>query len=387
MTNSHNDISPNWDPYFIIPGTKFDEFWESHLESGSRKILYILALGFDPRMLNGITRTLKYSDSIASFKCLLIKYDEGPSSPSLKYKYLVDKNQEDFNKLKEKFSILEEKPIKLWSDTSISKRRIGDIEAINIIENFEIIKDYTDIVVDISAMPKGLYFSLIAKILHTLENQETRTKNGLPNFFTIVSENIELDELIEDSGIDEEPKIIRGYAKELERYAISEIPYIWIPILGEHKRIQLENIHKSVKPDEIYPILPSPSINPRRGDDIISEYHQLLFDEWNIEPKNVVYADESNPFDAYRQIFHLVRQHTKVLEPLGKCKVAISSDSSKLISVGALLAAYDLIKQKMSVGIVNIEADGYEIKTPERLEELNRKSDLFTLLLYHYERK
>jgi len=387
MTNFHSDSSLNWDPYFIICGKKFDDFWKSHLESRSRKVLYILALGFDPRMLNGLSRILKFSNSIEDFKCILIKYDEGPSSPSLRYRSFVEKNTEEFEKLKGKFSIFEEKQIKLWSDNSITRRRIGDSEAINIIGNFENIQDFTDIIVDISAMPKGLYFSLIAKILHLLENEEKLPKKDLPNFFTIVSENTELDELIEDSGIDEDPKLMRGYAKELERYAIAEIPYIWIPILGEHKKIQLENIHKWRKPDEIYPILPSPSINPRRGDDIISEYHQLLFDEWNVEPKNVMYADESNPFDAYRQIFYLVREHTKVLAPLGKCRVAISSDSSKLISLGALLAAYDLLKQNMSVGIINIEADGYDIKTPERLFDLNRKSDLYTLLLYHDERK
>jgi hypothetical protein len=387
MTNFHSDDSLNWDPYFIICGKKFDDFWECHFKSNSRKVLFILALGFDPRMLNGLSRILKFSNSIKSFKCMLIQYDEGPSSPSLKYRDLVEKNAEDFGKLKGMFSIFEEKQIKLWSDNSITRRRIGDIEAINIIENFEKIQDYTDIIVDISAMPKGLYFSLIAKILHLLENEEKLLQKDLPNFFTIVSENIELDKLIEDSGIDEEPKLIRGYAKELERSAISEIPYIWIPILGENKKIQLENIHKWIKPDEIYPILPSPSINPRRGDDIITEYHQLLFDEWNVEPKNIVYADESNPFDAYRQISYLVREHTKVLVPLGKCRVAISSDSSKLISLGALLAAYDLIRQKMSVGIINIDADGYDIKAPERLSDLNRKSDLYTLLLYHDERK
>lgn len=382
-----SEITPNWDPYFIICGKRFDEFWISHLNTNPKHFLFIFGMGFDPRTLTALKRLAPHCPSNTQCDCIFIEYDEGPETPSLIHEDLVKRNMMEFQDYRTFFKTIKKTPIKMWSDNTLTRRRIADIEATRIIANFSAIQGYTDIIVDISAMPKSLYFSLIAKILHLLSSEERNVAKGLPNFFVVVAENVELDKLIEDQGIDEEPKLIKGFASELEHHKIIKIPVIWIPILGENKKVQLENIQRWIEPAEIYPVLPSPSKNPRRGDDIIEEYHQLLFDEWNVDPKNVMYADEENPFDAYRQILQLVQQHTKVLEPLGKCKVAISSDSSKLISLGAILAAYDLMAQKMSVGIVNIEPYGYKINNLESIDLVNRNSDLFTLLLYHDERK
>jgi hypothetical protein len=99
------------------------------------------------------------------------------------------------------------------------------------------------------------------------------------------------------------------------------------------------------------------------------------FDQWGVEPRNIIYASEQNPFETYRQIYQAVCDYNKVLSPLGGCKTVVSAMSSKLLSIGALLAAYEL-GVKMSVGIANIEAQGYNMD-----DNVTNEEELFTLWL------
>jgi hypothetical protein len=104
---------------------------------------------------------------------------------------------------------------------------------------------------------------------------------------------------------------------------------------------RLEKIRTEVDPDEICPVIPFPSRDRRRGDGLIEEYRQLLFDDYRVEPANIIYASEYNPFEAYRQLFGVIVRYRDALRELGGCKVYVSPLSSKLLSVGALLACYD----------------------------------------------
>ncbi len=167
----------------------------------------------------------------------------------------------------------------------------------------------------------------------------------------------------------------------MEMEATAGIPRVLIAILGEGQRGQLERIYNLVIPDEICPVLPSPSSNPRRGDEILVEYRELLFDQWRVEPRNIIYASEQNPFETYRQIHRAVRYYNQVLAPLRGCRVVVSAVSSKLLSVGALLASYELKGAEMSVGLAHVEAQGYNIDKEEREESVGSEEEIFALWL------
>jgi len=42
-------------------------------------------------------------------------------------------------------------------------------------------------------------------------------------------------------------------------------------------------LYFSYPPDEICPVLPFPALNPRRGDNLVLEYRDLLFDRLRID--------------------------------------------------------------------------------------------------------
>jgi hypothetical protein len=145
----------------------------------------------------------------------------------------------------------------------------------------------------------------------------------------------------------------------------TQTPTVWIPLLGEHRTTQFDRIRDLVKPDELCPVLPSPSRNPRRADDIVIEYQRLLFDELLLDPREFLYASEQNPFEVYRKLRTTVSHYSSVFGLLGGCRIALSTLSSKLMSLGALLAAYELKQLGYHIGVAHIECQGYTLGSHE----------------------
>ncbi|MGA2917605.1 hypothetical protein [Methanoregula sp.] len=376
MKSMFNPSNLHWSNYFLKKGEDFQPFWKLYLEEKERKLLYVIGIGFDLRMCLGLDALVNSTPSI-NCDCISIEYHEGASSPSKKHADKLEHNRGKLNVLLKKCRKHTPKKISMWSDDG---RPIGDIKSKDIISNIGELLDYTDIIVDISALPKNVYFPLIGKILYLIDDyrKDDSTKK-VPNFHIIVAESAIIDRKIIEVDLITDAFFLRGFTSGLENESAQNIPTIWIPILGEQRKEHLKGILKKVTPDEIWPVLPSPSIDPRRGDNLLLEYRDFLFDQENVEPRNIIYASEKNPFDLYRQIHRIIHYNNEALRPLGGCKVAISPLSSKLLSIGALLAVYELKKSENNVAIALIVPQGYNIE--EISEEESNQIEIFSLLL------
>lgn len=364
-----------WDSYVLMKGeVRIQSFWTEHLKGNSKNVLYILGKGFDVRMNEGIKQFVN-CNSDASIKCLLIDFDEGQDSTSHDYKTMVDQNITELRSFK---SIsIELKKIKLWKGKGRNKRRIGDKEAADIFSSYKMIDAYTDIIVDISALPRGIYFSLIGKLL-TLIDLNKIDGSEMHNLFVLTSENAKIDQLTQEEDIDDDLKFTFGFGGGLE--LTSDNPVIWFPILGENKKNQIVRAYNKINPQEICPLLPFPAKDPRRSDTMIIEYHQLLFDELRIESQNLLYVPEQNPFEVYRNLSNAIINYNETLSIINGCKAAISSFSSKLLSLGALMTAYELNSRKIDeigVGVLIVDSKGYKIEDVLHLSTINMDSELF----------
>lgn len=366
-------LSPRWDPYFIASDQNFIAFWKDFLHQYKRNILFIIGIGFDPRMCYGYESIVNLGDS-GKRDCLLVKFDEGPNSPSMVYSNHVENNLKKIKSILPVRSKIITKKISMWSDDG--SRRTGSRNSANIIVDLSEISKYTDIIVDISSMPRSIYFPLIGKILFLIDSNKKAEKiTQNPNLHILVSENAKLDSKIKDKGIDEDANYMYGFTGTLETESYADLPKVWIPILGENQTQQLIRMANKIDPNEICPMLPMPSVYPRRGDDLLTEYREILFDRLRVDLKNYIYVAEQNPFEVYREIFRTVQHYQKSLETLGGCQIVISASSSKLLSIGALLASYELKNQ--GVGIINIETYGYQID--DDIESVLDKTELFTI--------
>jgi hypothetical protein len=138
---------------------------------------------------------------------------------------------------------------------------------------------------------------------------------------------------------------------------------VWAPVLGVRGAGTLGAIADFIDPQEVCPILPFPAQDPRLPDTILGAHRELLIDQFEIGPNNLIYAAESNPFDLYRTLARFNSDYTTTLEPLGGALVHVSVHGSKLLSVGALLAAYefDLPVVAMRANHYVLSEEGYEV--------------------------
>lgn len=362
-------MSLRWDSYVLLKGeSEIKTFCKNHLDQ-NKKILYVLGKGFDVRMNHGIK--LLNNHSLIDIDCMLIEFLEDNDSSSNQYSSLSDENLKELRSLRN--VKLTTNQINMWEDN----RRIGSRRIVELFKKIEDLEEYSDIFIDISSLPRGLYFSLIGKLLSLIDKTMSKI-----NLFVFVSENVKIDELIIEKDIDDDLSFTFGFSGKFELTSESDKSTIWFPILGEKKRHQIEKVFSKINPQEICPLLPFPSKDLRRSDSLLIEYYQLLVDELQIETQNLLYSPEQNPFEVYRNLSNSIINFNESLSIINGCKVAISSFSSKLLSIGALLTAYELsTHNKLNVAILNVDSKGYSISDIDEFKRQKSNSESFLIWL------
>ena len=364
MSAGTTPIPPmRWRDYFLEKGRGLIEFWSEHLGERERSVLLVLGRGFDPRSRLGLDMILT-AGGVGSRDVLGLDYDEGEASPSLAYAQRVEENWTHISTAVQGRGTIELRGLPFWSGS----RRVGPLHAANIFNLPEELTRYDDVVVDIGAMPRGVYFPLIARILYLLDHAAAEATNRT-NLHVLVADDPALDSRIVEEGIDETASFLHSFEGSFSREATGQQPKVWIPLLGESRTIQFDRIYDLVKPDEICPVVPFPSKNPRRGDDIVLEYRDLLFDQHQLDPRSLMYAAEQNPFEVYRRIRKASFHYHDTLRLIGGCKVALSALSSKLMSLGVLMVAYEL-KPLLDIGLAHVECRGYRVDNFESVAEV-----------------
>lgn len=293
------------------------------------RVAFVTGSGFDPRALHGLSILAGQGllDG-ASIVAVDLAPQDDPSS-------LVDLARENQSRLAElarqhRFSVTRREYSTTgeprWAGLQATKSMVAALP-----------RDTGTVIVDISALPSSMFFPIVAGWLREGDRRAAAAEEL--NLFVLVSENAEFDRHIREEGAGE-PGPIGGFSERLLETTSGHVR-IWAPVLGEGQGEQLDRVHLYLQPGEVCPILPFPSRNPRRGDDLVIEYERLLFDRAEVDTANFIYASEMHPFDVYRALVRLDERLSKALEPLGGAVVVPSVHSSKTLSLGVLLAAVE----------------------------------------------
>ena len=78
-----------------------------------------------------------------------------------------------------------------------------------------------------------------------------------------------------------------------------------------------------------------------------------------MDTRNIVYADEEDPLDLYRTILKLDDRRQSVFEKTGGSMLILSPFGSKVMALGALMAALE-----RDLPVAHLEPIGYELKAP-----------------------
>lgn len=325
-------IRMRWDPYVLARDGEFDAFWRDQLRPSRRRVLMVMGRGFDVRTLAALKRLVAAG---AEPDVWLLAFDNGLED-SLARLARTAENEAELRRIVPAERIL---PVPIGiagtgGATESSRNTSSAIQAAGLPEA------YDHVVVDISAMPRMVALSTITKLLHDLDRLAASDGRNV-NLHVTTAESISADLGAARGTLRETVTHLVGFSGRLDAQETENWPRVWFPILGEAQKERLDLIRQAIRPDEICPVIPFPSRRPRRGDEIVAEHREILFDNFQVEPANILIACEYNPFEAYRQLFLAMERYRVALRRLGGCKAFVSPISSKLLSVGALLACYD----------------------------------------------
>ncbi len=348
-----------WSDYVHVRGKdEVAEMWAAGSEAG--RSVYIVGEGFDPRMLVGLEHA---AESGVFGEVGIISLGLAPPGGTSERAQAAGRNVERLSALAAKRGLTHER----IPCPPVHERRALSRPLLSAIVAKDLFRDASQIVVDISALPVGIYFGLIKGLLSMFDSSEIDAQLQV-----CVAENVEIDRSIAGTGGVETPAPMLGFTFGVELDPDAQRPtLVWAPVLGEGATAQIEELAERLRADEICPVLPFPARNPRRADDLLLEMRNLLVDRLEVEPSNYIYADERNPFDLYRALSRLQARYRDALSPVGDSAVVLSLHSSKSLSLGALLAAYE-----HQLPALNTEPGHYGFTTSGDAEEMAASSEL-----------
>lgn len=359
-----NTSEPRWDRNFMVRGNVFAEFWKLLKSQKAMNALFICGAGFDPRALNSIERLVTAGVNIS--ECRLIEYSSGSGLVSDENLKRAESHR---TRLRTLFPSTQLKPIGI-SMKSIDGRNTGGLRVSEAFRDPDSFQGFTDIIIDITALPAELYFPLVGTLLQIWQMPQCVKKLG--NLHVVVCDNPEVDSMIVSEGGDK-AEFMYGFAGSLQRASVGTPIPIWAPVLGENQLAHLQKIYELLRPEVIAPVLPFPARDPRRADALLLEYSPA-FETWGVDPIDILYADEQNPFDLYKKLCTLASNFVESLNALGTAQIAISSHSSKIHSLGALLAAWE--KQ---LGVAHVQPTGHIVNGT--FNQDHRSGELFEIWL------
>ena len=359
-------MSMRWDPGFICSGEQFEPFWGNLADNPDpkRRGLLIAGRGIDPRTVVGPAAIKRSGFPITA--CWLIRLMQPFDSPGRPRSKSAAEHEETVRGLYAD-SAFDVKEIQVLNENG---RLVGSAQIRSLLSDLKWLTGFSDVIVDITALPTSVSFPLLG-ILIAISDSVSKDTAAAFNLHCVVCENPDIDEIIVSDGGDVAEYIdpFRG------RGGLTGGPdpiTIWAPVLGERQSVSLGKIYEMVSPAEVKPFLPFPSRNPRRGDDLVSAYRLTLFETWQVDPRGFIYVDERDPFDIYRQIGELAEDYEQFLKPLGSTNTVVSSHSSKLLSLGVLLAAFE-----HKLAVAHVEPTGYRLEGAPISEEANEMFEIW----------
>jgi len=336
----------HWAHPLLLDDSSFDEAWARPRDL---PLLFVCGSGFDPRAVATLHRLR--SATGRQIDGWMIELPE--DATDLDVRPLAEANHAEIEELiTGTGGQLRRQPLPKFNDS----RSLGRLISRHF-QEAAVLDAYTEVMLEISAMPRSVFFPLVRGVLQRAHVPAGDDRHWEGDLHVAVCENPEVDGHVLEEGTTAMAPIGGFAGGRGERPTTT----IWVPVLGERASTRVKALSDELEPDETFPVLPWPARDPRRGDRLMLEYRRLLFEDIRLEPRNVIHAAERNPFDLYRTLGALQERYSASLRPLGPVGMVLSSHSSKLLSVGVLLAAYEhnLIVQHVSPGRYGLH-DGAE---------------------------
>lgn len=344
---------------------KVDAFIDSYFASQDKRALLVAAAGFDPRSRR-VTELL--SNRMGKrLSAIFIREERPGASEDLQRR--ADETEKSLRVVVPDCVVTQ---IDIFADDGAP---IGGSQIVSELLHHPIATDVTDVIVDMSALSIGVGFPAVRLLLEECE------RRGDCVFHLLIASDPNLDDQIRSDPSDR-PSPVKGFAPlpAIGQEGDLDVAQIWIPQLARGLASTLAKIGRQF-PDryKVCPLLPFPSRNPRRADDLMTEYVTEISEEWRVDPRDLVYASERNPLDTYRLLSRLKQRFDRTMEGTYALQMILSPIGSKVMAAGAMMAAID---HDMSVHYVETESYNFDGAVPSaEPDALGKEASLVHIIL------
>ena len=302
-----------------------DQFISDYFGEIDRRCFLVAAAGFDPR-----SRRIaeKLSDVLKNrVEALFIREERQDAEIAL-----IKAGNDNEQVLRAMVPNCDVEHLNVFADDEAA---VGGLRIAQILDNHPMPEHITDVVLDLSALSIGVGFPAAKFLLEQSESIQDRS------FHLMIVSSPELDDVISTEPA-ERPMAVKGFSGTGHLSHLDDVARIWIPQLSRGKGSALSTIGSAIGDCyKICPMLPFPARDPRRADRLIEEYQPQLVDEWEVDPRDFVYASEHNPLDCFRTLSALKTKYDRTVEGIFEPHMILSPIGSKITAAGALMAAIE----------------------------------------------
>lgn len=333
----------HWENCIVNFDDAVNAFVADYFANPDRRVLLVAAAGFDPRSQR-ISQML--ADTLGDHLSAVYIREERPGASETLIKK-ADANEAALKAIVPDSTLLK---IDVFGDDGAP---VGGSRVVSRLAEHPIPDGMTDVILDLSALSIGIGFPVARMLLEDCEAANNRA------FHLMIVSNPEMDDWIANVPSSRQGSV-RGFAPPIDAED-QGLAQVWIPQLARGRALALTQIGANIQRRyKICPLLPFPARNPRRADDLLAEYHTELVNEWEVDPRDVVYASERNPLDCYRTLSTLKTRFDRTMKGTYNLRMVLSPVGSKVLAAGALMAA---IEHDMAVQYLETESyvfDGAE---------------------------
>jgi len=318
-------------------------FLRQYFASPDRTCLIVAGAGFDPRSAT----VPKLLSAVMGARLSAVFIREERPNPDTDLVLRADEHARDLAAMVNSASIIDVSVLEADNAVVGGRRAVQKIAGVSL-------KGFTDVVLDMSALSVGVAYPVADLLLgrcHTIGVE--------PNLHVVVASHPQLETAI-TSVPNDVVDAVHGFSGTIDLEESEEEHKVWMPHLAHRRGPVLQLIRDKLRgPVDVCPVLPLSEREPRNADQLISEYEQELYEEWEVDPRNLVYAVEDDPLDLYRTISDIHRRLLGTFAGVTPWHIVLSPLGSKVLAIGSLMAA---IEHRLPVRYV--EAVAYHVDWP-----------------------
>ena len=329
--------SPRWERCVDHRGPDVRPFAEAHFGEAHRRVLLIGGAGFDPRSLT-VPRLLA---SVCGGRLEGVFLRERRAGPDPALLARADRHAAELVAIIGTTELVDIQVFESDGAVALGRRVVEAVRGLALAQ-------FTDVVVDFTALSVGSSFPLARLILQRIEGEQ------LPiNLHAMVTASPPTDDRIVPAPSSFVGPV-HGFQGKLGIDETAGAAKLWIPQLRFGHSPILDRIHELLRPDDVVPVLPFPALDPRMGDRLIEHYASEFENRWEVDARSIVYADETNPLDFYRTVLRIHDRRNPVFSETIGSLLILSPVGSKVLALGAMMAAAE-----RDLPVVYVEAAGY----------------------------